>query len=75
MVPSSSVTSLPASPDPTPPEATRVGTSEDRYEMNTARIATGDRDAIVVAHSIYERIGMSRGFRGRVFREPIDQGV
>ena len=45
--------------------------SRDRRKRVTARIATGDWDAIIVTHSSFERIGMSRDFRERFLREQI----
>ena len=39
--------------------------------MMTAKIATGDWDAIIVTHSSFERIGMSKDFQERFLREQI----
>jgi N12 class adenine-specific DNA methylase len=45
--------------------------SKDRRRLLTAKIATGDWDAIIVTHSSFERIGMSVGFQQRFIREQI----
>ena len=39
----------------------------------TAKIATGDWDAIIVTHSGFEKIGMSKEFRERFLREQIKE--
>ncbi len=45
--------------------------AKDRRKHLTARIATGDWDAIIVTHSSFERIGMSKEFQERFLREEI----
>ena len=53
--------------------ATREDFARDRRKALTARIATGDWDAIIVTHSSFERIGMSSEFQGRFLREQIEE--
>jgi N12 class adenine-specific DNA methylase len=45
--------------------------TKERRKYLTAKIASGDWDAIIVTHSSFERIGMSREFRERFLREQI----
>lgn len=45
--------------------------TKDRRKYLTAKIASGDWDAIIVTHSSFERIGMSRDFQERFLREQI----
>jgi hypothetical protein len=45
--------------------------TKDRRKLLTARIASGDWDAIIVTHSSFERIGMSRAYRERFLRDQI----
>ncbi|WP_422927530.1 hypothetical protein [Singulisphaera sp. PoT] len=53
--------------------ASKEDFSKDRRKMMTAKIATGDWDAIIVTHSSFERIGISRGYRERFLREQIEE--
>ena len=45
--------------------------TRDRRKLLTARIAGGDWDGIVVTHSGFERIGMSRDYQARFLRDQI----
>src|SRR3954452_16518068 len=45
--------------------------SRERRTFLTAQIASGDWDAIIVTHSSFERIGMSREYQERFLREQI----
>src|SRR5207302_9887265 len=45
--------------------------SRDRRKMLTAKIASGEWDGIVVTHSSFERIGMSRDYQEKFLREQI----
>ena len=45
--------------------------SKDRRKMLTAKVASGEWDGIVVTHSSFERIGMSRDYQERFLREQI----
>jgi N12 class adenine-specific DNA methylase len=45
--------------------------TKERRKMLTAKIASGDWDAIIVTHSSFERIGMSREFQETFLREQI----
>ena len=45
--------------------------TKERRKFLTAKIATGDWDGIVVTHSGFERMGMSRDFQERFLREQI----
>ena len=45
--------------------------TKERRKSLTAKIAAGDWDAIVVTHSSFERIGMSKEYRERFLREQI----
>ncbi len=45
--------------------------SKDRRKLLTAKIATGDWDGIIVTHSSFERIGMSRDYQERFLRAQI----
>ena len=47
-------------------------TKEHRKHL-TAKIATGDWDAIIVTHSSFERIGMSREYQEKFLREQIEE--
>ena len=41
--------------------------SKQRRKLLTAKIASGEWDGIIMTHSSFERIGMSRGLPGAVF--------
>jgi N12 class adenine-specific DNA methylase/SAM-dependent methyltransferase len=45
--------------------------TKERRKFLTAKIASGDWDAIIVTHSSFERIGMSAAFQERFLREQI----
>jgi N12 class adenine-specific DNA methylase len=45
--------------------------TRDRRKFLTAKIASGDWDGIIVTHSSFERIGMSRDYQERFLREQI----
>jgi N12 class adenine-specific DNA methylase len=51
--------------------ATKDDFTKERRKVLTAKIATGDWDAIIVTHSSFERIGMSREYQERFLREQI----
>jgi N12 class adenine-specific DNA methylase len=45
--------------------------TKDRRKYLTAKIASGDWDAIITTHSSFERIGMSKEYQERFLREQI----
>ncbi|MGE3778701.1 MAG: DEAD/DEAH box helicase family protein, partial [Pirellulaceae bacterium] len=45
--------------------------ARDRRKLLTAKIASGEWDGIIVTHSSFERIGMSRDYQERFLREQI----
>ena len=47
--------------------------TRERRKLLTAKIASGDWDGIVVTHSGFEKIGLSRDFQARFLREQIDE--
>jgi N12 class adenine-specific DNA methylase len=51
--------------------ASKEDFTRDRRKFLTAKIASGDWDGIIVTHSSFERIGMSREFQERFLREQI----
>ena len=51
--------------------ATKDDLARDRRKLLTARIASGDWDGIIVTHSSFERIGMSKDYQERFLREQI----
>jgi N12 class adenine-specific DNA methylase len=51
--------------------ATKDDLARDRRKFLTAKVASGEWDGIIVTHSSFERIGMSRGFQERFLREQI----
>ena len=53
--------------------ASKEDFTRERRKMLTARIATGDWDAIIVTHSSFERIGMSREFQANFLRGQIKE--
>jgi N12 class adenine-specific DNA methylase len=53
--------------------AAKEDLSRERRKMLTAKIASGDWDGIIVTHSSFERIGMSRKFQEEFLREQIDE--
>ena len=53
--------------------AAKEDLTRDRRKFLTAKIATGAWDGIIVTHSSFERIGMSRDFQAAFLREQIDE--
>jgi N12 class adenine-specific DNA methylase len=53
--------------------ATKDDFTRDRRKLPTAKIASGDWDAIIVTHSSFERIGMSREYQERFRRQQIEE--
>jgi N12 class adenine-specific DNA methylase len=51
--------------------ATKDDLARDRRKFLTARIASGEWDGIVITHSSFERIGMSRDYQEKFLREQI----
>ena len=51
--------------------ATKDDLAKDRRKLLTAKIASGDWDAIIVTHSSFERIGLSKEYQGQFLREQI----
>ncbi len=51
--------------------ASKEDFTRERRKYLTAKIATGDWDGIIVTHSSFERIGMSREYQERFLREQI----
>src|SRR5262249_8636334 len=51
--------------------ATKEDMSRERRKSLTAKIATGDWDGLIVTHSSFERIGMSRDYREKFLRQQI----
>src|SRR4029077_11877889 len=47
--------------------------TRERRKHLTAKIASGDWDAIIVTHSSFERIGLSREYQGQFLREQIEE--
>ena len=47
--------------------------TRERRKMLTAKIASGDWDGIIVTHSSFERIGMSRDYQEKFLREQIEE--
>lgn len=47
--------------------------SRDRRKQLTAKIASGEWDGIIVTHSSFERIGMSRDYQEKFLREQIEE--
>ena len=53
--------------------ATKDDLAKDRRKLLTAKIASGEWDGIVMTHSSFERIGMSRDYQERFLREQIKE--
>ena len=53
--------------------ASKEDFTKERRKILTAKIATGDWDAIIVTHSSFERIGMSKEFQERFLRDQIKE--
>ncbi|MFZ1935269.1 MAG: DEAD/DEAH box helicase family protein [Thermoguttaceae bacterium] len=51
--------------------AAKEDLSRDRRKQLTAKIASGEWDGIIVTHSSFERIGMSRDYQEKFLREQI----
>jgi N12 class adenine-specific DNA methylase len=51
--------------------AAKEDLTRDRRKFLTAKIASGEWDGIIVTHSSFERIGMSRGYQERFLLEQI----
>ena len=49
--------------------------TRERRKLLTAKIASGEWDGIIVTHSSFERIGMSRGFQERFLKEQIERAT
>ena len=47
--------------------------TRERRKVLTAKIASGEWDGIVVTHSSFERIGMSRDYQERFLKEQIEE--
>src|SRR6516165_10399429 len=47
--------------------------TKERRKLLTAKIASGEWDGIIVTHSSFERIGMSRDYQERFLREQISE--
>ena len=47
--------------------------SRERRKFLTAKIASGEWDGIIVTHSSFERIGMSRDYQEKFLREQIEE--
>ena len=47
--------------------------TRDRRKLMTAKIASGDWDAVIVTHSSFEKIGMSREYQEKFLREQIEE--
>ncbi len=53
--------------------ASKEDFTKERRKYLTARIASGDWDGIIVTHSSFERIGMSRDYQERFLNEQIEE--
>ena len=53
--------------------AAKEDLSRERRKFLTAKIASGDWDGIVVTHSSFERIGMSRDYQEKFIQEQIEE--
>ena len=53
--------------------AAKEDLTRDRRKFLTAKIATGEWDGIIVTHSSFERIGMSRDYQEQFLREQIKE--
>ncbi|WP_202594955.1 DEAD/DEAH box helicase family protein [Blastopirellula marina] len=51
--------------------ASKEDLTRQRRKMLTAKIASGQWDGVVVTHSSFERIGMSRDYQEKILREQI----
>ena len=53
--------------------AAKEDLARDRRKFLTAKIASGEWDGIIVTHSSFERIGMSRDYQEKFLREQIKE--
>ena len=53
--------------------ATKDDLARDRRKLLTAKIAGGEWDGIIVTHSSFERIGMSRDYQEKFLREQVKE--
>ena len=53
--------------------AAKEDLARDRRKLLTAKIASGEWDGIIVTHSSFERIGMSRDYQEQFLREQIEE--
>jgi N12 class adenine-specific DNA methylase len=53
--------------------AAKEDLAKDRRKLLVAKIASGEWDGIIVTHSSFERIGMSRDYQQRFLREQIGE--
>jgi hypothetical protein len=53
--------------------AAKEDLAKDRRKLLTAKIASGEWDGVVVTHSSFERIGMSKAYQERFLREQIQE--
>jgi len=53
--------------------ASKEDFTKERRKLLTAKIASGDWDAIIVTHSSFERIGMSKEYQERFLNEQIEE--
>ena len=53
--------------------AAKEDLTKDRRKFLTARIASGEWDGIIVTHSSFERIGMSRDYQEKFLLEQIEE--
>src|SRR5207302_18837 len=53
--------------------AAKEDLSRDRRKFLTAKIASGEWDGIIVTHSSFERIGLSRDYQEKFLREQIEE--
>ena len=53
--------------------AAKEDLAKDRRKLLTAKIASGEWDGIVVTHSSFERIGMSKDYREKFLREQVGE--
>ena len=53
--------------------ASKDDLARDRRKLLTAKIAGGEWDGIVITHSSFERIGMSRDYQERFLRDQIEE--
>ena len=51
--------------------AAKEDLAKDRRKLLTAKIASGEWDGIIVTHSSFERIGMSKDYQERFLREQV----